>query len=68
MLVVAEFLAEIFASWRFYLAVVLVIGPAALIYAALQPHSATLGAVIAGAYAVLSAAGLERKWRMFTSP
>ena len=64
---IVAFLVELFTSWRFYLGIVLVVGPAVLVYGALESLSSVLALAAAATCAVPAAVCLERRWALFTS-
>jgi hypothetical protein len=61
-----ELLFELLISWRFYLAVLIVVGGAALIFIFLQPLHIAVRIALAAGYAVPMAIYLQRRWRLIT--
>jgi hypothetical protein len=61
-----ELLFELLISWRFYLAVLIVLGGAVLIFIFLQPLHIAVRIAVAVAYAVPMAVYLQRRWWLIT--
>jgi hypothetical protein len=60
------FVLELLISWRFYLAVLIVVVGATLIFLFLHPLHIAVRIAAAAAYAVPMAVYLQRRWRLIT--